>query len=577
MLSMKKSWCLSVIVLFLKISFVFPLSGQEIPNLYNLFVIIQNSYAPIGTLGFHVFCSDAHGNRLTEDLFPILDLDFVSKYNNVFCQSSICFPRAITSGFVFPIQFPFIYRDVFVVLEDADKNDGWIIPKQRISVFEFDKHSMLLDMDEVLTSEKCGVLALTIQPIKESSVVKEFLGERQNDSVALGLIQNSTRLDKRLVERGGWQFEKSWFRIKGKDGGHIQTMYRIKNVNNDVWISTILGEQYKNERSFTIMHPDIRDVNFDGVPDLHVSNGNDDRDVYFGLNASTGKFEELFISRLLNLKIDYVLEQVSGDFLEYEEGEAEPLAQINYVLKGEHWSSVQFKRQELRKPRTLLKPSVESEVIFSEVVNGIGYELKAPVYGSIEDNRFLRLFLRNVHTDSVIFQDSIHWLIKDMHCPGNALFLVVKDYNHDGELDVYFPKWAPDQSELFYLSEVADGRLGFRKLEGLSYPEVMMMQGDFSFFPNKMKLQEYDDFNLDGWLDYRMYTQMDKSNGFWSYFIFHSANNAFQYSSDFSMLDHCSVSRNSNHICAWQELETIDGHKRLVRYHLNNGQLVVSK
>ena len=92
-----------------------------------------------------------------------------------------------------------------------------------------------------------------------------------------------------------------------------------------------------------------------------------------------------------------------------------------------------------------------------------------------------------------------------------------------------------------------------------------------------MKLQEYDDFNLDGWLDYRVYTQMDKSNGFWSYFIFHSANNSFQYSSEFSMLDHCSVNRKSNDICAWQELETSDGHKRMVRYHLNNGQLVIVK
>jgi hypothetical protein len=158
-----------------------------------------------------------------------------------------------------------------------------------------------------------------------------------------------------------------------------------------------------------------------------------------------------------------------------------------------------------------------------------------------------------------------------------SYFLVVKDYNRDNVPDVYWPKMEPDQSEVFYLSEMLNGELEFNKIEGLAYAEVMMMLGDFSFLSNKMKLQEYDDFNLDGWLDYRVYLQMEKSSGFWNYFIFNPINKSFQYSSEFSLLDYCSVNRKSNDICAWQELETSEGYKKLIRYHLNNGQLVVVK
>lgn len=544
---------------------------------YNLSIIIQSNDVAISGLGFHVFCADTRGNRLTEDFFPVSDTDIVLKNNNGLFRNDLSFPLLIETRFNCPIQFPHIFQGVHVVIEDSEENDGWIFPKQRISFLEFYKDSAQFRLVPLKGKHNYRESIITIQPIKENTFIQEFDGERQSDSAALSLLHKSIRLDRRLVERQGWQFEKSWYKMMGKSQSIIKTLYRIRPADKEDWILELLGEEYANEKLMSIVHPDIRDVNFDGIPDLHISKGNDGLDRYFGLNTQSGKFEELFISRLMNLKLDYVIQQVEGDLLEFEEGLAEPLAKVHYQLKGPHWALVQCKRQELRKSLKRVIPKVESNVLFSEIKNDFKYELQLYNDNGSLKNQYRRLAIYPNGGSTVLFEDTISPLIVADDQRIDSFFLVVKDYNHDNVPDVYRPKMGPDQSEVFYLSETTDGKLSFNKMEGLSYTEVMMMQGDFSFLTNKMKLQEYDDFNLDGWLDYRMYTQMDKSNGFWSYFIFHSANNAFQYSSDFSMLDHCSVSRNSNHICAWQELETIDGHKRLVRYHLNNGQLVVSK
>lgn len=565
-----------VIVLFFMLPVSFLYAQKNVEDCI-LTVIIENRDEAISGLGFHVYCSDVSGNRLTNDILPVSHSDMVSKYKKGLFRDHLSLPLAIESSIIFPIQFPQIFRDVHVVVEDSDLNDGWIVPKQRISFLEFYKDSAQLRFLPSKGKHNYRESIITIQPIKESTFVQEFLGERKNDAVAMTLLQNSVRLDRRLVERDGWQFEKSWFKVKGKDGGYIQTLYRVRKATQNDWMTILLGEQYENEKSMSIMHPDIRDVNFDGVPDLHVLKGADGLDGFFGINVQSGKFEELFISRLMNLKIDYVLEQVEGDLLEYEEGIDEPLAKVHYQIKGKHYSTVQSKRQELREPAKRLEPKVESGVLFSEIRNDWKYELqKNVVEGSLE-NQYRRLVIYPKGTSTVLFEDSISPMIVADNQLVDSFFLVVKDYNHDNVPDVYWPKMGPDQSEVFYLSETTDGKLSFNKIEGLSYPEVMMMQGDFSFLTNKMKLQEYDDFNLDGWLDYRVYTQMDKSIGFWSYFIFHTANKSFQYSSEFSMLNHCSVNRKSNDICAWQELETNEGHKRLVRYRLNNGQLVIVK
>lgn len=553
------------------------LSAQKNVAEFNLSISIQNCDNIFSDLGFHVFCADNHGNRLTWDQFPVLDSVVVLKYNGSRFQGNSGARSAIETEFTFLIQVPWTYQGVQVVVEDSDENDGWKIPHSTVSVLNLYSVSNSIQLNQLWRRWNCKRAVLNIQPIQEDALIQEFVGDGQIDSLEFLHLLKGSRLERRMVERQGWQFEKSWYKVKGKSKSTIKTLYRIRPADKEDWILELLGEEYANEKLMSIMHPDIRDVNFDGIPDLHISNGNDGLDRYFGFNLQSGNFEELFISKLMNLKVDYVFQKIEGDLLQYEEGESEPLAKIHYQLEGPHWASVHCKRQELRKSLKRLAPKVESNVLFSEVRNDFKYELQLYNDNGSVENQYRRLAIYPNGGSTVLFEDSISPMqdIKDHRV--DSFFLVVKDYNHDNVPDVYWPKMGPDQSEVFYLSETTDGKLSFNKIEGLSYTEVMMMQGDVSFLTNKMKLQEYDDFNLDGWLDYRVFTQMDKTNGFWSYFIFHSANNSFQYSTDFSMLDHCSVNKNSNHICAWQELETIDGHKRLVRYHLNNGQLVVAK
>lgn len=48
-----------------------------------LTIIIENKDEAISGLGFHVYCSDVSGNRLTNDILPVSHSDMVSKYKRV--------------------------------------------------------------------------------------------------------------------------------------------------------------------------------------------------------------------------------------------------------------------------------------------------------------------------------------------------------------------------------------------------------------------------------------------------------------------------------------------------------------
>jgi hypothetical protein len=574
---MKKSWYLLAIVLFFIFLFPSILHAQKRVTDYELITIFQLKDAARLDPGFRVFCADAQGNRLTKDVLPVFDSNIVSEYKNFLRNGDSPFPLSIETGFVFPIQFPLIFNDVYLNLEDAEESDNWTVPNQRISIFEFYNDSIQLLTEPLRRKHSCRKAVITLQPIKEKAFVQEFLGEIQNDSAALALLQRSVRLDKRLVERDGWQFEKSWFKVKGKDGGYIQTLYRVRKAIQDDWMATLLGEQYENEKSLTIIHPDVRDVNFDGVPDLHVLKGSNGHDVYYGMNVQSGKFEELFISRLMNLKIDYVLEQVEGDILEYEVGIDEPLAKVHYQIKGKHYAAVHRNRQAFREPLNNLKPKIESDVLYSETRDEFHFELQNLSDEVTLGRSHQRLIIATQGKSRVLFEDSVACFCNPVDNAKYPWFLVVKDYNHDDVPDVYFPKRCPGNRDVFYLSEKVDGNLTFNESSNLSYPEARMMHGDFEFSSNKMVLREYDDFNLDGWLDYRVYTQMGRSEGFWSYFIFSPLLNTFQHSISFSLLDHCSVNRKTREIVAWKQVTGLDGSSATEQYCLSNGVLNVVK
>ncbi|MFM7979036.1 MAG: hypothetical protein ACKPKO_06930, partial [Candidatus Fonsibacter sp.] len=56
-------------------------------------------------------------------------------------------------------------------------------------------------------------------------------------------------LERRLIERAGWQFEKSWLKSKKGPSKVIKTIYRIRPVGNEFWSTEIIGEQYEGIRS----------------------------------------------------------------------------------------------------------------------------------------------------------------------------------------------------------------------------------------------------------------------------------------------------------------------------------------
>jgi hypothetical protein len=157
---------------------MFPFSSllyaQKNVTNYILSIIVQNNDVEISGLGFHVYCADAQGNPLTEDVFPVSDTDIVLKNNNGLFRNDLSSPLLIETRFNCPIQFPHIFQGVHVVIEDSEENDGWIFPKQRISFLEFYKDSAQFRLVPLKGKHNYRESIITIQPIKENTFIQEF-------------------------------------------------------------------------------------------------------------------------------------------------------------------------------------------------------------------------------------------------------------------------------------------------------------------------------------------------------------------------------------------------------------------
>lgn len=152
-------------------------------------------------------------------------------------------------------------------------------------------------------------------------------------------------------------------------------IYRIYRIADNKLIFTISGETYFNYKGDEIREPHVKDVDFDGWPELIIPYpGSMTPNRYYGYNAKNENFRELFISYLQDLQIDEINQRATGYRFESQASSPYPTAKIHYVLQGPGLPIVKERREEL--PQRERKPLAPNLVLFSKTENHYLVEVK---------------------------------------------------------------------------------------------------------------------------------------------------------------------------------------------------------
>jgi hypothetical protein len=152
-------------------------------------------------------------------------------------------------------------------------------------------------------------------------------------------------------------------------------IYRIYRIVDNKLIFRISGESYFNYQGGEIREPNVKDVDFDGWPELIIPfPGSMTPNRYYGYDAKNENFKELFISYLQDLQIDEKNQRATGYRFEGQALNPHPTAKIHYVLQGPGLQIVKERREELPQPDR--RPQAPNLVLFSEIENKFLVEVK---------------------------------------------------------------------------------------------------------------------------------------------------------------------------------------------------------
>lgn len=177
-------------------------------------------------------------------------------------------------------------------------------------------------------------------------------------------------------------------------------IYRIYRIAENKLIFTISGETYFNYKGGEIREPNVKDVDFDGWPELIIPYpGSMTPNRYYGYDAKNENFRELFISYLQDLQLDEKNQRATGYRFESQASSPYPSAKIHYVLQGPGLPIVKERREELPQPER--KPLAPNLVMFSKTENHYLVEVKL-----LDSLDFLKLGSKSdfTHKISVINQ-----------------------------------------------------------------------------------------------------------------------------------------------------------------------------
>jgi hypothetical protein len=481
-------------------------------------------------------------------------------------------------------NLPLIYRSLYLGIEDTSNRETyqWKSETQLIEpnqIFQWDIHQGFLRQ---IDFTKHQIVEVEMRK-SESLLFSMWTDAPMNlDGV---VVSKDKWIERRLVERNGWMFEKIWFwaesvqdvsssnPFKSSPKRELQTVYTVSDANSGSILLCVPGERYLDLKDATFRHPEIRDVNFDGWPDLIIPKRSDAQQGsdYFAFNKEKGKFMKLAISNLGDLQIDYVNQEISGKYFEYGFPATAPVARVDVLLKGPNWKSSKLTRQDLVAPVHPVKPR-KKQPDFRFDKEDLIIELWTT---DASDQVILDAAMGGYAQKLRILQKQGGALVYEHFIQGNVIqetgmhrdFLLVRDFNLDGIDDVYFPRLNPHEKDRFALSDWGSDGLHYYTTVDFSYERMIR-----KFQPKCPLLGwlEWEDYNLDGHQDFRLLGPNDR----WNYFTWDKASELFEANPILNNMDYGVVLSSMDKALYWKSSDQDLGSKlNLVTYCAINGQI----
>ena len=231
--------------------------------------------------------------------------------------------------------------------------------------------------------------------VEVSKILRSTLSNRSSKQFVDSMLYINGKLELRIIEgkasmrsvsAGGFRFERELQTYhlaettEKKPPGWKPTLtavaiYRIYRIVDNKEIFNNSGEHYLNYQGGEIKDPMVKDVDFDGSPDLIVPiSGSANQNRYYGYNTQENKFKELAISYLFELIIDEMNRKAIGYRFEYQGSSPYPTAKIHYILQGPGLPVVREQREML--PKAERNPPSPNLVLFSKIERQFLVELK---------------------------------------------------------------------------------------------------------------------------------------------------------------------------------------------------------
>lgn len=241
---------------------------------------------------------------------------------------------------------------------------------------------------------------------KSGRIMKQFVNSLLYVDGKLKTPNSDSQSTARSISVKGFRFERELQTYYQPEDTEVKppgwtpslaavAIYRIYRIADNKLIFTISGETYFKYKGGEIREPHVKDVDFDGWPELIIPYpGSMTPNRYYGYNSKNENFRELFISYLQDLQIDEKKQRATGYRFESQASSPYPTAKIHYILQGPGLPIVKERREELPQPER--KPLAPNLVLFSKTENHYLVEVKL-----LDSLDFLKLGPNNEFTHKI--------------------------------------------------------------------------------------------------------------------------------------------------------------------------------
>ena len=309
----------------------------------------------------------------------------------------------------------------------------------------------------------------------QMDVVDSFLyvNQKRKDIPRTDKLENT-----QVIYSNGWRVERQVEKYYGPETTEIKpigyqrkqmslAIYRIYRVSDEKLLATLSGEQYLDFKPEYVKPPIMKDVDFDGSPDLWIPKSNGQEGYFYhGYNAQKQSFELLFISNLQELKVDSVKQIATGFRINYPQYGGAPSHKTQYELRGKGLQIHKETNIPLPQPKPAEQPPLPNPAIFSKTLGGYTYQLR-----TIEPTDDVQLPLQKgaYAQKVVVFAENTQAQIAKFYIHGNYSSesnfnrkeLEISYLNYDAVPDILVPMPTNSGRKQVYLSCNSDENVTF--------------------------------------------------------------------------------------------------------------------